>query len=72
MGSMFGLGSRVTINALQDVVGGPPEPGQTFNHMPSNPQVTAWVDVSTRLKSSMVDDIDALEDDLDNNIPLEP
>lgn len=65
--SMFGLDRRVTMNALADVVGGPdPQPSNPF--MSSSPQSSAWVDATTHLKATMVDENDELENDLDDNV----
>lgn len=63
MGSSFGLDRHVTMNALVDVVGGPPEfPGPPFNpHMRLDSQETAWDIDTPQLKATMVNDFDELE-----------
>ena len=64
---MFSLNSRVTMNALVDVVGGSgPMIQQPSQNMFLNPQNSAWVDVTTRLKATMVDENDESSDDLEN------
>lgn len=66
---MFGLDRLVTINALRDVVGPPdPIPTPTFKNMRPSSQDSVEVDVTSRLKATMVDEIDALDDVLVNDV----
>lgn len=72
MGSMFGLGRMVTMNALLDVVGGPNPitQGIGYHNMPQSSQNLNGINVTTDLKASLVDDIDELDAILDTNIDV--
>lgn len=62
--SMFGLGRHVTINALQDVVGGP-EPQQIITYMRQKPNDSLECNDLPNLMSSITNEFDDLNDDVD-------
>lgn len=62
--SMFGLGRSVTINALQDVVGGP-DPQPIITYMQQRPDASLESIDSHSLMSSITNEFDDLNDDVD-------
>lgn len=73
LGSMFGLGRHVTINALKDIAGGPDALtlGKNGQYMRVSDPDHLEIDVIPRVLTKSNDNFIELDDDLDvDNAPL--